>query len=106
MNDDAKNTSKATGVARVRELSRNPISIIGMAVAVVALGNILFLFFVDATRPHPSPYVGILAYMVAPAFLALGLAMIIFGMLYYRRTLRESARRKAFARFLQVPRLP
>src|SRR5215467_11127878 len=82
---------QATGFARIRELSRNPISIIGMAVAVVALGNILFLFFVDATRPHPSPYVGILAYMVAPAFLVLGLVTILFGMLYQRRLLRESA---------------
>ncbi len=73
-----------TGLARIRSLMRNPISIIGLAVSVVALGNILFLFFIDMTSPHPSPYVGILAYMIAPAFLVLGLALVIFGAFYTR----------------------
>jgi hypothetical protein len=92
MNDERPSTSPTSvGLARLRQLSRNPISVIGMAVAVVALGNILYLFFIDLTARHPNPYVGILAYMVAPGFLILGLAMIVFGMLYQRRRLRESA---------------
>ena len=82
--------TKATGLARLKELLRNPISIVGFAVAVVALGNILFLFFIDLTRPHPSPYVGILAYMVAPAFLVAGLALIVGGALYARRRKTEA----------------
>ena len=82
--------TKATGLARLKELLRNPISIVGFAVAVVALGNILFLFFIDLTRPHPSPYVGILAYMVAPAFLVAGLALIVGGALYARRKKTEA----------------
>ena len=82
--------TKATGLARLQELLRNPISIVGFAVAVVALGNILFLFFIDLTRPHPSPYVGILAYMVAPAFLVAGLALIVGGALYARRKKTEA----------------
>jgi nitrate/TMAO reductase-like tetraheme cytochrome c subunit len=88
MND---RSASATGVARIRELFRNPISIVGFAVAVVALGNIVYLFFVDMTARHPSPYLGILAYMVAPAFLVLGLALVVAGALYHRRRLRESA---------------
>ncbi len=92
MNDESPSPSpERAALARLRQLSRNPISIIGMAVAVVALGNILYLFFIDVTARHPNPYVGILAYMVAPAFLVLGLALIAFGMLYQRRKLRESA---------------
>ncbi|MGB9074797.1 MAG: NapC/NirT family cytochrome c [Terriglobales bacterium] len=82
--------TKATGLARLKELLRNPISIVGSAVAVVALGNILFLFFIDLTRPHPSPYVGILAYMVAPAFLVAGLGLIVGGALYARRKKTEA----------------
>jgi len=86
MSDSTSNPSpKATGFARVRDLTRNPISIIGLAVAVVALGNVLFLFFIDLTSPHPSPYVGILAYMVAPAFLIAGLGLVLFGAFYYRQ---------------------
>jgi len=84
------------GLARIRELIRNPISIIGLALAVVALGNILFLFFIDLTSAHPSPYVGILAYMVAPGFLAVGLAVAIFGALYSRRKRLESAGRATY----------
>jgi len=84
-------SSKAAGFARVRELMRNPISIIGLALAVVALGNILFLFFIDMTAVHPSPYVGILAYMVAPGFLIVGLGLIGIGGWYNRRRQLESA---------------
>ena len=73
-----------SGLVRIRQLLRNPISIIGLALAAVAFGNILFLFFIDLTNPHPSPYIGILAYMVAPAFFILGLALILTGAFYYR----------------------
>ncbi len=78
------------GLARIRDLVRNPISIIGLALALVALGNILFLFFIDFTSAHSSPYVGILAYMVAPAFLAIGLILAVFGAFYTRRKRLES----------------
>jgi nitrate/TMAO reductase-like tetraheme cytochrome c subunit len=74
-----------TGFARIRGLIANPISLIGLALAVVALGNVLFLFFIDLTSEHSSPYVGILAYMVAPAFLALGLILAVAGAFYTRR---------------------
>jgi nitrate/TMAO reductase-like tetraheme cytochrome c subunit len=79
------------GIARIRQLLRNPISIIGLALAAVALGNIVFLFFIDLTSTRSSPYVGILAYMVAPAFLVFGLALVLLGALYYRRKQREAA---------------
>ena len=88
-----------SGLARIRALMRNPISIIGLAVAVVALGNILFLFFIDMTSPHPSPYIGILAYMVAPAFLVLGLALVLFGAFYYRHQRLSSAGASTHLRF-------
>ena len=58
------------------KLYKNPISLIGMALAAVAFTNILFLFFLDAFSRISSPYVGILAYMVAPAIMVVGLVMI------------------------------
>ena len=78
----------ATGFSKLREWARNPISLIGLALALVAFGNFLFLFFIDLTSDHPSPYVGILAYMVAPAFLVAGLALVAFGAWYDRRKRR------------------
>jgi nitrate/TMAO reductase-like tetraheme cytochrome c subunit len=73
------------GLKRIRQLLRNPISIMGLALAAVALGNVAFFFFVDLTNPHPSPYVGILAYMMAPGILILGLLLALFGAFYTHR---------------------
>src|SRR5262252_742555 len=78
-----------SGMGRVREWMRNPISLIGLAVAVVALGNFLFLSFIDLTSQHPSPYIGILAYMIVPGFLVAGLFLIVFGVWYDRRKKRR-----------------
>ncbi len=66
-------------------LIKNPISLIGIAFASVAFANIVFLVIIDLLANHPSPYVGILAYMVAPAFLVVGLLLIPLGMMWERR---------------------
>jgi nitrate/TMAO reductase-like tetraheme cytochrome c subunit len=106
--------SRFAGVARILQLVQNPISLVGIAIAVVALGNVLFFFFLDVTSSHSNPYVGILAYMVAPAFLILGLAMILFGAwrnsrkkmevvgkpAYFRLDLNDPGQRGAAAFFL------
>ena len=81
------------------KLYKNPISLIGMALAAVAFANILFLFFLDAFSHISSPYVGILAYMVAPAIMFVGLVMIPIGMaVERRRRLREGGHTPHFAR--------
>jgi len=67
------------------KLYKNPISLIGVALAAVAFANILFLFFLDSFSHISSPYVGILAYMVAPAIMIVGLIMIPVGMVVERR---------------------
>ncbi len=82
---ESPSSAPLSAISRLRAFVANPISIIGLALSFVALGNILFLFFIDMTSDHPSPYVGILAYMVAPGFLALGLLLTVFGALFSRR---------------------
>jgi len=67
------------------KLYKNPISLVGIALAVVAFLNILFLAFLDSFSRVSSPYVGILAYMVAPAFMILGLLAIPIGIIIERR---------------------
>lgn len=62
-----------------RSLLRNYISLTGLALAVVALANIVVLFLIDVTSAEPSPYLGILAYMLFPGFLIVGLALAAFG---------------------------
>src|SRR5271167_3928220 len=68
-----------------QNLIRNPISLIGLALAGVAFANIALLVLIDVLADHPSPYIGILAYMVAPGFLVFGLILVPIGMVIERR---------------------
>jgi nitrate/TMAO reductase-like tetraheme cytochrome c subunit len=68
-----------------RSLSRNLISQAGVVLAVVALANTVFLIVVDSAQAHSNPYMGILAWIVAPAILIAGLALYIVGILIERR---------------------
>jgi nitrate/TMAO reductase-like tetraheme cytochrome c subunit len=68
-----------------RNLIRNPISLIGLALAGVAVANIVLLVLIDVLASHSSPYIGILAYMVAPGFLVFGLILVPIGMVIERR---------------------
>ncbi len=77
------------------KLIKNPISLIGVALAAVAVVNIIFLFFIDVLSSAPSPYIGILAYMVGPAFLVLGLLLILVGMALERRRRAKAAGERA-----------
>lgn len=70
-------------VERAPTLFRNTVSLVGAAIAALTAVNIAFLVFVDYF--HPSPYVGIFAYMVLPAILIFGLALIPVGMWFERR---------------------
>ncbi len=73
-----------------RSLLRNYISLSGLVLAAVALANIILLFIIDITAAQPSPYTGILAYMVLPVFLALGLLLVFFGMWRERKRRLEA----------------
>jgi nitrate/TMAO reductase-like tetraheme cytochrome c subunit len=64
---------------------RNPISLAGLALVIVSLANIFLFVLIDAIAVRPSPYVGILAYVVAPGFLAFGLFLMLVGVLLERR---------------------
>jgi nitrate/TMAO reductase-like tetraheme cytochrome c subunit len=79
---------------RKPSLFRNTLSLIGAALAAVSLANIIFLFLIDALSTHPSPYIGILAYMVMPGFLILGLFLMGLGALLERRRRHTAAGRE------------
>ena len=68
-----------------RMLLRNPISLAGVALGIVSLANIFIFFLIDQIAVKPSPYIGILAYMVSPGFLILGLLLMLIGVLLERR---------------------
>jgi nitrate/TMAO reductase-like tetraheme cytochrome c subunit len=70
---------------RSRMLMRNPVSLAGVALGIVSVANIFLFFLIDQIAVRPSPYIGILAYMVSPGFLILGLLLMLAGVLLERR---------------------
>ncbi len=78
-------------ITKTPSLARNTISFIGLIIAVIALVNILFLVLADIGQQHVNPYVGVMAYAVVPAFLALGLVIWVLGILIERRRRRRRA---------------
>jgi hypothetical protein len=66
-------------------LVRNPLSILGIIIALASVANIIFLALVDLFSATANPYVGILAYMVLPGLMLMGAALVPAGMLLERR---------------------
>ncbi len=58
---------------------RNWLSWFGLLLAVSALFSFFLLFAIDLFAGHPNPYLGILAYVIAPVFFVLGLVIALFG---------------------------
>lgn len=73
---------------RLPSVFYNPITVSGALLAVLSLTLIAFLFALEALGDHPNAYVGILAFVVMPVFLLVGLGLIAFG------ALREWRRRR------------
>lgn len=68
---------------------RNWISLSGMVLALAAFFAFLMLFGMDFFAAHASPYMGILAYVVAPMFLMTGLLMTLVGYVLEGRRIRK-----------------
>lgn len=68
---------------------------LGAGAAVVSFCVILFLFLIEIFSAHSSPYLGILAFIILPSVLVLGLLLIPLGMFIERRrrlTTQQEAR--------------
>jgi len=86
MSDDTQPAK--SGPSRMSRL-RNWLSLAGAVLSVSAFFAFVLLFAVDLMAAHANPYMGILAYVVAPMFLLMGLGMIITGYVIETRRLRK-----------------
>ena len=71
---------------------RNWTSWAGLVLATAAVFAFLLLFAIDFMAGHRNPYVGILAYVVAPGFFLLGMVLVILGVVLQRRAERRAAK--------------
>lgn len=76
-------------LSKKTQLFRNWLSAAGVILATAAFFAFLFLFAIDIFRRQSNPYVGILAYIVAPAFFFVGTAMMFVG---FRIQVRHAAK--------------
>jgi hypothetical protein len=80
---------------KLPESSRNWLSIIGAIIAGINLALIILLFIISTIFEKNSTYLGLFIYLILPAFMAFGLALILVGMLIKRRSIRRSASKDA-----------
>lgn len=92
-----ENSNPPSQSFQFRDILQNYISLLGLALAIVAFVNIVILFLIDTTSSAPSPYIGIFAYMLVPGIMVFGLALIPLGMWRQR-----VARRKG----VDLPKFP
>ncbi|MDD3179940.1 MAG: NapC/NirT family cytochrome c [Opitutaceae bacterium] len=70
-------------------LWRNWISLTGVIIGGGSLFAFLFLFAIDLFSGSHNPYIGILSYVVAPAFLIFGLVVFVVGAWIQHRQLKR-----------------
>jgi nitrate/TMAO reductase-like tetraheme cytochrome c subunit len=68
---------------------RNWFSLAGVVLAIASLFCFVLLFLLDSFSHYSNPYVGLLTYVVSPAFLFLGSGMVVVGLLWRRRQIRK-----------------
>ena len=70
-------------------LFRNYISFAGALIVAASVASIILLFLIELTKAADNPYLGIVTYILLPAFLTFGLVIIVAGMLIERRRRRR-----------------
>jgi hypothetical protein len=66
-------------------MRRHPLSILGAALVTFSAALFIFVFLLDLFGLHTNPYLGIVFFLVLPAFFVLGLLLIPAGVLLDRR---------------------
>ena len=70
---------------------RNWLSLTGLIIACGSAFAFLMLFLLDSLAHFSNPYIGVMTYMIAPAFLVLGVVLGAAGALLERRGMRKAA---------------
>jgi nitrate/TMAO reductase-like tetraheme cytochrome c subunit len=63
----------------------NVITLAGASIAAVSFGLIVFLTVLELFAEHPKPYMGIIAFVILPTFLLIGVVLIGIGILREHR---------------------
>ncbi len=85
-------SDSSTGGGHFGGQFRNWLSLSGLVIMLGSVFAFLMLFIVDVMKGSTNPYVGILTYLVTPAFSTLGVALVILGIVLKRRREHHAGR--------------
>lgn len=83
-------TENPTPKAARPSLLRNWLSLTGLVIVIGSLFSFFLLFLLDTLAHFSNPYIGLLTYIIAPAFLTFGLLLTALGAWRERRKLGAS----------------
>jgi len=78
-------TPHGPAITFLPSLFHNWLSLAGLVLMASSIFAFVLLFFLDAIAHSSNPYVGILTFLVAPAFFFAGTALLLFGAWRWRR---------------------
>src|ERR1051325_7541489 len=84
------NPESATPKSARPSLLRNWLSLTGLVIGIGSVFSIVLLFMLDTMAHFSNPYIGILTYFIAPAFLFLGGLLTLFGAWRERKKLGQA----------------
>ncbi|HEY3414378.1 MAG TPA: NapC/NirT family cytochrome c [Armatimonadota bacterium] len=70
---------------RLPHIAYNLTSLVGAVLALIALGLIAMLYLLETFSKASHPYMGLITFIVLPAFLCLGIALVLWGMFRARQ---------------------
>ena len=74
---------------------RNWLSLIGLIIAIGGFFAFVLLFFIDLFAHHGNPYMGLLAYVIAPGFMILGMVTVCVGAWLHGKHLKAAPEKSA-----------
>jgi len=66
----------------------NVTTFVGAAISAVSFGLIVFMLLLESMTKNPKPYVGIIAFVILPGFLLIGIAVMVVGIIREHRRVR------------------
>ncbi|MFQ5797191.1 MAG: cytochrome c3 family protein [Bacteroidota bacterium] len=85
------NPSQEQKFGRLPYFVYNPITITGAAISLVSFGTILFVFITELIAETPKAYLGLIAYVLLPGVLFIGLFFVVLGIIIERRRRKKLA---------------
>ena len=79
---------------RLPKIFHNPVSLVGLIIAVFNAGFVVFLSAVEALSKRVHPYADLVIWLILPALVLLGVVLIIAGVRRERRRAQEDTARR------------